>query len=266
MNPVTSMWYGVDPLAEKYPNISAFVYCHNNPVMLIDPDGMTDYKIDKNGYLSLSQNTDDKTDRIIATNGKTIVIDKNITMQLLNARVGYIDSGTDKRGHYAEGGKSLLNLFYFVANNTDVEWVFNGYQTQKGIKYLLATTHSKESVLFTNGSNDEYNLKFSVHTHPGDDLKNNPPYASGFNTTEIIKDELMVKPSCKFQDNPYGDRGTVWNTYGRIQTRDIKNKKVRSKYPPFYIYHIKSQNRIKYDPFNRSIVKKRIRKPSDLIW
>ena len=24
MNPVTSMWYGVDPLTEKYPNVSAF--------------------------------------------------------------------------------------------------------------------------------------------------------------------------------------------------------------------------------------------------
>ena len=39
MNPLTSMWYGVDPLAEKYPNVSAFVYCMGNPVKLVDPDG-----------------------------------------------------------------------------------------------------------------------------------------------------------------------------------------------------------------------------------
>ena len=39
MNPITSMWYGVDPLAEKYPNVSAFVYCMGNPVKLFDPDG-----------------------------------------------------------------------------------------------------------------------------------------------------------------------------------------------------------------------------------
>jgi RHS repeat-associated protein len=39
MNPITSMWYGVDPLAEKYPNVSAFVYCMGNPVKLYDPDG-----------------------------------------------------------------------------------------------------------------------------------------------------------------------------------------------------------------------------------
>ena len=39
MNPRTSLWYGVDPLAEKYPNIGGYVYCTSNPVTLIDPDG-----------------------------------------------------------------------------------------------------------------------------------------------------------------------------------------------------------------------------------
>ena len=39
MNPVTSLWYGVDPLMEKYPSIGGYVYCARNPVKLIDPDG-----------------------------------------------------------------------------------------------------------------------------------------------------------------------------------------------------------------------------------
>ena len=97
-------------------------------------------------------------------------------------------------------------------------------------------------------------------------LKKSPDYASGFNTTKIINDELLLVDTYKYDDNPFGDRGTVWDVYGRIQARDTKNKKVRYKYPPFYIYHIKTQKRINYNPFNRSIVKKRIRKPSDLIW
>jgi hypothetical protein len=29
----------VDPLAEKYPNVSSYVYCLNNPINRIDPDG-----------------------------------------------------------------------------------------------------------------------------------------------------------------------------------------------------------------------------------
>ncbi len=48
MQPVASIWYGVDPLMEKYTNLSAYVYCHGNPVKLVDPNGMDDY-YDKNG-------------------------------------------------------------------------------------------------------------------------------------------------------------------------------------------------------------------------
>ena len=39
MNPITSIWYGVDPLAEKYPTAGGFVYCIDNPVKLVDPNG-----------------------------------------------------------------------------------------------------------------------------------------------------------------------------------------------------------------------------------
>ena len=39
MNPVTNLWYGVDPLAEKYLMTGAYVYCGDNPIVLKDPDG-----------------------------------------------------------------------------------------------------------------------------------------------------------------------------------------------------------------------------------
>ena len=37
--PVLAMWYGVDALAEKYPNMGGYVYCVGNPVKFVDPDG-----------------------------------------------------------------------------------------------------------------------------------------------------------------------------------------------------------------------------------
>lgn len=39
---MASVWYGVDPLTEEYTEISGYVYCHANPVRLIDPDGNGD--------------------------------------------------------------------------------------------------------------------------------------------------------------------------------------------------------------------------------
>ena len=34
-----SVWISVDPLSDKYPNLSPYTYCAGNPVRLVDPDG-----------------------------------------------------------------------------------------------------------------------------------------------------------------------------------------------------------------------------------
>ena len=44
-NPVTARWDRMDPHCEDYKDVSPYVYCHNNPVMMIDPDGKDDYTI-----------------------------------------------------------------------------------------------------------------------------------------------------------------------------------------------------------------------------
>ena len=40
MNPVASIWYGVDPLAEKYVSISPYSYCKSSPMNYIDEKGL----------------------------------------------------------------------------------------------------------------------------------------------------------------------------------------------------------------------------------
>lgn len=39
-DPRTSIWLSVDPLTEKGPNISPYIYCFNNPIMFKDPSGL----------------------------------------------------------------------------------------------------------------------------------------------------------------------------------------------------------------------------------
>ena len=39
-----SIWLSVDPMADKYPSLSPYAYCGNNPVKLVDPNG-EDYDV-----------------------------------------------------------------------------------------------------------------------------------------------------------------------------------------------------------------------------
>ena len=40
MNPVTNLWYGVDALTEKYPNVGSYIYTLQNPIRLTDYKGL----------------------------------------------------------------------------------------------------------------------------------------------------------------------------------------------------------------------------------
>ena len=37
--PNLSIWLSVDPMADKYPGVSPYTYCGNNPIKLVDPNG-----------------------------------------------------------------------------------------------------------------------------------------------------------------------------------------------------------------------------------
>ena len=79
LNPMASLWYGVDPLAEKNSHISSYVVCSNNPIMRIDSDGRDDYFNSKGKFI---RRTETKTNNIyISINGKNILpsqLDLNI--------------------------------------------------------------------------------------------------------------------------------------------------------------------------------------------
>ena len=50
-DPVIGRWDRMDPHCEDYYPYSPYNYCHNNPVMLVDPDGKDDYYDEQGHYL-----------------------------------------------------------------------------------------------------------------------------------------------------------------------------------------------------------------------
>jgi len=70
-NPELSIWLSVDPMAERRIGWSPYAYCLNNPILRIDPNGLTDFTFDKkNGNVKQIGEKNDDPDRILKTNWK----------------------------------------------------------------------------------------------------------------------------------------------------------------------------------------------------
>ena len=74
-DPILARWDRMDPLCEKYYNVSPYNYCHNNPVMMVDPDGMDDYYTPDGTYLGTNSA---ETDNIYIANNYRQSLEGNI--------------------------------------------------------------------------------------------------------------------------------------------------------------------------------------------
>ena len=116
----------VDPLADKYPNVTPYLYCNGNPIMLVDPDGRNPiYDLDGNLI-----GTDEK-----GLQGSPIVMDSKLFTQGMSQEeamgfdVGVDFLATEKKIVLQENYMRLSNrpdwdgrLNLFEANN----WYRNG--------------------------------------------------------------------------------------------------------------------------------------------
>jgi len=57
-DPRVGIFLTVDPLIDKYPFISAYAYCLNNPVRYIDPDGRSTHKNEEGKVIAVYDNKD----------------------------------------------------------------------------------------------------------------------------------------------------------------------------------------------------------------
>ena len=168
-----SIWLSVDPMSDKYPSMSPYNYCANNPVILVDPDGRDIYTFDETGKLidQCKDETGFDQVNIIKTDGTLTEGDKYSYGTITNE---FSEELIQKTGNkivvpifHISGDENAKSIFEFVANNTDVEWsrVAVGDESGDNGNNYLNTTQEKTHVAISKQVS-KMNWREQYHNHP----------------------------------------------------------------------------------------------------
>jgi hypothetical protein len=170
------IWLSVDPMSDKYPNLTPYNYCANNPIKLIDPNGEEIWIIGEDGETRIQYTQGMKytgNDKTIATrvdalnqindskNGKTVLNEltgsKNMYMMMNNdgscsSNANFVENDMQKGG---EGGQIMLNDNSLSDMSHEL---FHAYQSENGGGGNGSIVNEVESYLF------QYSIAGSVNS------------------------------------------------------------------------------------------------------
>ncbi|MDO4958055.1 MAG: RHS repeat-associated core domain-containing protein [Prevotellaceae bacterium] len=186
-NPVTARWDRIDPFAEKYYGVSPYVYSRNNPIMLIDPEGLTDYTVNENGQMYESTSLWEKIKRLFALGcGADRIFDESTGGLLVSCEEGSIkklktEEVTSKEGKKSKhtsfeySGEKSEDIFQGIINKSKVEWAEIDYKNDGQDNHIFITDHaiddvsSSANILNTLESQKSTTSFYMKHSHPVSD-------------------------------------------------------------------------------------------------
>jgi RHS repeat-associated protein len=140
--PDVAVWFGVDMLTEKYPNVGGYVYCVGSPIMRIDPDGKDDFLVRPNGKIKQVQKEGESVVVLVDKKGNSTGVTYSIgeNAQLVNGqgKTQVLIINDQEKAHDAFKG---------IAKHT---WVEFGK-----IEYNETASNTDKTLLFTNGERGE---------------------------------------------------------------------------------------------------------------
>ena len=116
-DPILARWDRMDPHSEDYQDVSPYVYCHNNPVMRIDPDGKDDHYTLDGKFI---KRDDKETNYVFAGDNQLMYKGQPITGESFNNMASTI---------YAES-----SIGYGIADSKEM--------------YAIASVHLRNSIAF----------------------------------------------------------------------------------------------------------------------
>jgi hypothetical protein len=236
----------VDPMADKYPGLSPYAYCANNPVKLVDPDGEEVWEVDNSGYVKRINGEGGVNRQTVKfSNGTTKKFNGKNYHAIMNDL-----SNTDEKGvSRTMGNENMLDamadVFLTMVDNTNVEWRMDCYNDNF---YALGTWHktdrSPTSGSLSGGKFGDKNLIALIHSHPMLNIENPTSMTSqkesmGYNDL-VLQGDVYCKRMSPYLKNVY------YYTYFP-KTKQLWSVEI---YEPRFIRNITSYKRLFFKPLN----------------
>ena len=147
---------------------------------------------------------------------------------------GYDKFGNGRTGNYSATNdkEEAFNMFYYMVNNTEVEWEISGYRTDGANEYVIATMHdeSRVTMVSTMQRYSVYNKIFAIHNHSDIDGTKGGSWVDVHNISNTHKKDFKSK---------------------NIHQCFILNNKA-TVFPKHYVYHRQSSVLYYYLPDGRN--------------
>lgn len=218
-DPRVSVWISVDPMMEKYPGLSPYNYCLNNPVKLVDPDG---------------KETEDPSDLNKKTSEK--IAPQYAPVDNKNVKNLSAVSWGETQGIYPTKSMKPKSSDLYNPKNWDAEKTKSLLEARAGIKYIYENRNNKAHT-------DDINInspteKILAPYHLNDNL---PKPANEITSNENVKYFFLgSSPNTKHT----GINSKYWNqevvkSYGPFYNSGGGDAKKGAIYINFYSAHLK---------------------------
>ena len=198
-DPCTARWISQDPLAEKYYFVSPYVFCSNNPVKFVDPDGRDRVVFDVDGKLVSYKRTKRK-DKVkvvsVSASGKKKKIAKRSFEKGTISAPQMSDKGLVFVSHV-----NSRDVFSFLADNTNVEWSLVTYKNALPAEIGNSYKENSNSILHGSVLKSSGNVIEATHSHPN-------------NSYPSKEDKKLVKR--------YKSKNMLWQIYHKPSKEYIK--------------------------------------------
>ena len=190
-------------MSDKYPHVTNYVYCSNNPVMVVDPDGRDEWEVNAAGQIKHINDTPESKKHdafyIVDENGNRV---ENKFLEFNKGTVTNYSRDESKNRDIFEikGDENAKQVFELMAGNTNKEWTHAKVGTKKSGRNVLGTDHSKSSTGIAGYLlNTGWTLREVNHNHPSGRATPSWEQKEGGNIDESRGDV----PSAKHYENKF---------------------------------------------------------------